>query len=322
MTHRPTRPTRRGFTAGFAALVPALCLPALAQGAAATVTLSGTAFGTLWRITLPGGDHAALRPAIVRDLAELDAEMSPWRPDSLLSRINAMPAGVARVTPEFEVVFAAAKAVGEASGGAFDPRVGPAVARWGFGPIEGPARAGRFVLDGGRLAKHGAATLDLCGIAKGRALDRLADLLRARGREDFLIDIGGELLAGGRHPEGRAWRAGIEDPRPEATGLALALPLDGAIATSGIKTQSYLLGSRRYSHIIDPRSMAPARTAGLLSVSVLAPGAMLADAWSTALMAAGPRRGPELAEVAGIDALFLFDGPAGLRHRTTGRFGA
>lgn len=107
MNHGPTRPTRRGF----AALGPALCLLAVAHATAPTVTLSGAAFGTTWRITLPADDHAALRSAIAVDLADVDAEMSHWRPDSLLSRINAMPKGATRVTPEFATEFAAAQAV-------------------------------------------------------------------------------------------------------------------------------------------------------------------------------------------------------------------
>lgn len=310
------RLTRRAFTTGLAALA---AWPA--RAASGTVTLSGPAFGTTWQVTLPDRATGPLERGIETLLARIDAGMSPWRPDSLLSTLNALPEGRTEVTPDFAHVLRAAQHLHAASQGAFDPGVGPAVAHWGFGPIAEPAAPGHFTLTGTRLTKHGAPTLDLCGIAKGHALDRVSALLHAQGHPDHLIEIGGELLASGWHPANRPWRVGVEDPRPGIPGLATTLPLTRAIATSGIKTQSYALGPRTYSHIIDPRDMAPARTGTLLSVSVLAATAMEADGWATALMAAGPDRGPHLARRHALDALFLHAAPGGLRPLTTGRAG-
>ena len=197
------------------------------------------------------------------------------------------------------------------------------MARWGFGPIRGAEGADwrALSLADDTIAKPtDGLTLDLCGIAKGRALDRIAAMLASRGEADFVVDLGGELSARGRHPSGRTWRVAVEDPRPGLEGVVEIVRLDGeAIATSGARAQSYTLGARRYSHIVDPRAGAPADNA-LASVSVIAADATTADGWATALAAAGPVAGPELARRAGLDALFLAAEGAGLTRTMTGRF--
>ncbi|WP_375687735.1 FAD:protein FMN transferase [Pseudooceanicola sp. LIPI14-2-Ac024] len=324
MTDRTIILSRRGFVTGCAALAatPALAAPPVLRGAAATETITGSAFATGWRVVLPSGPRPDLVAPIAALLAGIDAEMSPWRDDSAISSVNAMAPGVRGVSEEFAQVLAAAQALQVASGGTFDPRVGPAVAQWGFGPIHAAPGAGAFALEGGRLEKSGTATLDLCGIAKGRALDRVAGLLRAGGEGDFLIEIGGELMANGQHPDSRPWRIGVEDPRPGVAGLERGIDLvDRAIATSGLKTQSYMLNGQVYGHIIDPHDMRPVAAGPLASVSVMADSAMMADGWATALMAAGPEDGPRLAETHRIDALFLYSEPNGLRAVTTGGMG-
>ncbi|MDF0601864.1 FAD:protein FMN transferase [Psychromarinibacter sp. C21-152] len=316
------RLTRRRLLTATAATLAA---PRLALGASPVETLDGAAFGTGWRVVLPAGAGAArLRAPLKALLAEIDAEQSPWRPDSLITAFNRAPAGPVEATPETARVAAAALALAGTTHGAFDPSVGPLVARWGFGPIEGTPGGWRGLGAGdGMLEKaEDGLTLDLCGIAKGRALDRMAETLRAAGHDDFLIDLGGELTARGRHPTGRPWHAGIEDPRPGIAALAGAVTLDGtAIATSGTRANSYSAGDRLYSHIIDPAAREPI-TGALASVSVLAPTAMEADGWATALMAAGETRGPALATRHGIAALFLSATPDGLTATRTGGFDA
>ncbi|WP_299360417.1 FAD:protein FMN transferase [uncultured Paracoccus sp.] len=315
--------TRRDvLSAGLAALAA----PALARAAGPVAVLAGAAFGTGWRVTLPAGRHVDVhRGAIEALLASLDAALSPWRPDSAVSRFNAAAAGGRPVPQSTLRVTRAALDIARASAGCFDPTVGPLVARWGFGPIAGDAAA-RWTgvrVDGGHLVKEDdGLTLDLCGIGKGHALDRMAELLVERGEADFLVDLGGELLARGRHPSGRNWTVAVEDPRADRPdGMAAAvLRLNGeAVATSGTRRQGYDLGGRRISHIIDPRRRAP-RQGRLEQVSVVAADAMTADGWATALMAAGATEGPALARRAGINALFvLADEPAPVM---TGSFAA
>ena len=297
--------------------------PAVARDASPTQRIAGRAFGTDWRVNLPaGGDDPVLRRELDRLLAGIDAEMSPWRSDSRLSAVNRAIAGPQPISAEFAHVTQAALNLADVTKGAFDPTVGPAVSRWGFGPIDTQAATGwrGMTLEGDRVTKTDARlTLDLCGIAKGRALDRMGALLADMGHADFLVDLGGELLARGRHPSGRVWRVGIEDPRPGRSGLAGTIALrDRTIATSGIKANGYQSGTRRYSHIIDPMTMSPIQGA-LASVSVLSRDAMTADGWATALMAAGDS-GPDLARRHRIDALFLFAQADGLRPEVSGQF--
>jgi thiamine biosynthesis lipoprotein len=317
----PTRRTRRDFLLMGAA---AMAAPRLARADTVPVrSFGGRAFGTQWAVTLPDGTpDEALHESIDAFLLRTDRMMSPWRADSELSRFNAAPAGGLRVSPQTLQVTGAALDLARASGGAFDPTVGPLVARWGFGPIAGGDEPDWRMLAtaNGVLEKTRAdATLDLCGLAKGWALDGMGALLRRAGHHAFLLDLGGELIASGRHPEGRRWRVGIEDPRPRWDGLTASLALDNAaVATSGRKANGYTLGARRYSHIIDPASRAPV-VGRLEQVSVIARDAMTADGWATALMAAGVD-GPALAERNDIAALFLSSDSGRIYRRMTGTF--
>lgn len=301
----------------------ALCLGQPAKAAAPTRTMEGRAFASHWRITAPAEiELEQHRPAIEALLARIDQQMSPWRDDSELTRFNSSQAGCA-VSGALALVAQTALEIAQESNGWFDPTVGPLVAQWGFGPIKG-GQSGAWqglAAQGGGL--HKAApdlTMDLCGIAKGRALDLMAAHLLQIGVQDFLVDLGGELKAAGQHPSGRQWHVAVEDPRQnhDAPALALRLPSGLSVATSGFKAQSYVLGQSRYGHIIDPRRARPA-TGALASVSVLAADAMRADAWATALLAAG-EAGPQLAQEQGLAALFLSDHGGALSHIATGGF--
>lgn len=316
---------RRAFLALGAGAATALSLPAVASGIPAVRSIDGRAFGTGWSVTLPAGtEFAPLRVSIERLLAGIDNQMSPWRADSDVSRFNRSAAGPHAMPGETVYVASAALSLAKASNGIFDPTVGPLVARWGFGPISGddhPGWAGIRVEESVIAKLRGGLTLDLCGIAKGYALDRIFSLLVRAGETDFLIDMGGELAAKGRHPSGRPWRVGVEDPRPSFAGIAARLNLeDMAVATSGSRSNAYEVGSRRYSHIIDPYSRQPVESA-LASVSVIGADSMAADGWATALMAAGPAAGPELARKNAVSALFLMNNRDGLRRILTGAFG-
>ena len=259
-------------------------------------SISGSAFGTTWRIV---GPRQAALEAIRADIDALfdgiDRRMSPWRSDSTISRINAAPAGWQMADEDLVALTDSALGLAKRSAGAFDPTVGPLVARWGFGPIEGGAAPDWRGLSTGRecIGKaRGDLTLDLCGIAKGWALDRAAEIAVSAGLDQVLLDLGGEFTALGRHPAGRSWQIAIEHPIPGLTAPArLRLRAGRAVATSGLRTQSYTIGSRVYGHIIDPAKRAPTDDA-LRSVTVLAADATTADGWATALFAAGETAGP------------------------------
>lgn len=321
--------TRRHLLAAAGAAGCALAAPGLLRAAPATRHVTGAAFASDWSVTLAdNADTTRLKQRFDRLLSGIDRMMSPWRADSEISGFNVNHEETARISAETAFTAEAALAMASASDGWFDPTIGPIVARYGFGPIEGNVgpedeaapRWRSLAVEGNLLVKRAPGlTMDLCGIAKGRALDLMALELRKAGHDDFLIAISGELLSSGRHPEGRPWQVAVEDPRIEAKGAFAVLGLDNAaIATSGLRAQSYDLGGTRYSHIIDPYHARP--VAGeIASVSVIAPDAMTADGWATALTAAGTE-GPALARRRGIAALFLFHDGSGLKSESVSGF--
>lgn len=301
--------TRRAFLASTAALA------ARPSFAGETTSLGGDAFGSYWRLTLPrGGDARPAETAIRRVVARIDALMSPYRADSELSRFNRAEDGIAASAETLSVARDALDTAAE-TGGAFDPTVGPLVARYGFGPIHDAAPGSHegIRLRGDTLAKDSPdLSLDFCGIAKGYALDLMRAGLDGLGLAGYLLELGGEVAARGRHPTGRAWRVALD-----GAPLALALP-GGAVATSGLLAQSYSVGGHRYGHIIDPATAAPA-TGALVSVSVLDPKATRADALATALFAMGLDRGGAFAQAAGLDTILLARDGDALRPFFTGR---
>ncbi|SFI31383.1 FAD:protein FMN transferase [Jannaschia pohangensis] len=304
---------------GAAMLVPR------AGRAAGLRTLSGSAFGTTWRLSLPEHvDQTPIEGAIDALFRRVDEVFSPWRTDSVLSHFNTQSAGTACRNVELAAVTRSALDIAGQSDGAFDPTVGPLVARWGFGPIHhGGAPDWRGLSsDTDEVRKsHDDLTLDLCGIAKGWALDRAADLVEAHGIRDFLFELGGEFAARGRHPDARPWRIAVEIPPTIAQSQpVLRLPSGAAVATSGTWTQSYRHADNFYSHIIDPGTRMPISGA-LRSVTVVSETATLADGWATALCAAGAEAGPDLAQSIGLPALFEIETETGLRGVETARMG-
>lgn len=303
--------SRRRILIGIAGLGLLAALPAHGKDMA---RLSGRAFGTGWSVLLPGGADAAIADALVQRLADIDRGMSPFRPDSEITRFNGAAAGAMPVGPDVATVVREALAIARLSGGAFDPTVGPLVGRYGFGPMRG-ARIGDFTglaLEGTDLVKSRAGlSLDLCGIAKGYALDALADLLRAAGHTDYLIDIGGELLAAGHGPQGGPWHLGIADPL--RGGVHSTIAASGlALATSGDAINAYEVGGRRYSHTIDPHSGEPV-VSDIASASVVHASAMSADGLATAMIVLGVERGLDLANAMNLPVLYLRrDGAGGV----------
>lgn len=307
--------TRRTFLSATAATAVASALPFDAIAGEA-VTVSGRVMGTTWFAVVPPACDAATCARIVGDvLAEADALFSPWRDGTALTRMNDAADGMTVPRP-LATLVAAGLDIAARSGGAFNPAIGGIVGRYGFGPIRdrGTTAWRDLAVDGLTIAKADpAVTFDPCGIAKGHALDMAADALAAEGHRDILIELGGEIIARGRHPQGRAWRLAVERPDPAHPGIQrVVAPADGALATSGDTVNAYTVAGRRYHHIIDPRTSEPAT--GLASVSVVAASGLEADAWATALMAMGPEDGPAFAETHRLAALFVARETGGLRE--------
>jgi thiamine biosynthesis lipoprotein len=296
-----------------------LVVPLLACSAdPAPVVLRGSTMGTQWSVTYqiaPATPAAgAVQQLLESTLEQVNASMSTYRPDSEISAFNALPVGAFHaMSPAFAEVLATAQRVHRASQGALDPTVGPLVDLWGFGPeprqdavpgtSELDAARARVGLDKllhdeseGLLHKRLDQRLDFSAIAKGYGVDRLAEQLEQLGVRNYLVDIGGELRVLGQHPRGRPWRVAIESPDGASRAPARLLqPAAGAIATSGDYRNFFTLDGQRFSHVIDPETGYPVRHE-LVSVTVLAETAMLADAWATALLVLGPVRAREAAE--------------------------
>ena len=137
--------------------------------------------------------------------------------------------------------------------------------------------------------------LGLGGIAKGYIVDRAADVLKKAGVQAFLVQAGGDLYGAGRKPDGSPWVSGIQDPRgPRGSFFATIELTDHAFSTAGDYARSYVIGNRRYHHIIDPHTGYPATACR--SVTVWADDATTADGVDDAVFILGPRRGLQLVE--------------------------
>jgi thiamine biosynthesis lipoprotein len=309
----------------------------------------GCTMGTTWRVLVHGApalDRAAVAAGIQARLEEVVAQMSTWEPASDLSVFNRAPAGTSCVLPAaFAEVLACALAVASASGGAFDPTVGPIVDAWGFGPQGRPGMAGRGGLDDARarcgwrridfdaatrrLRQPGGAALDLSAIAKGYGVDRVAAWLDARGLTSHLVEVGGELKGSGVKPDGTPWWVALEHPQESAEPApmtapkhpqgherpALTVALNGlAVATSGDYQRWFAHDGQRYAHTVDPATGAPVQN-GVAAASVFHADCMTADAWSTALTVLGADAGIDCADRHGLAARLIERTPDGLRER-------
>ena len=286
------------------------------------VALNGATMGTRWSALFfmePGSDTGAIKAALQAAVDEVDRQMSTWKPESDLMRLNRAPLDRWVAVPaRLAEVLRLGLSIGKASGGAFDIGMGDAVTAWGFGPDaptpEGirAAMAERrcpahevLEIDGLRACKRAPIAIDLNGIAKGYGVDRLAEVLRGHGVSDGLVGIDGEMRAFGLRPDGEGWTIAVESPdsarRTPHSILALS---DAAVATSGDYRHWVEVRGRRLSHTMDPTRGAPLMTAPA-SVTVVARTCAEADAWATALMVLGPDAGATLARQRKLDALFL-----------------
>ncbi len=293
-------------------------------------SLHGQTMGTRYSAVFfaaPGVDEAAIGTRLYTAVDEVDRQMSNWKPDSELNRLNGAPLHQWLTVPEelFSVLDAALR-VSRQSQGAFDIGVGALVHAWGFGPGKGrmdeqrinalKAQAHRPASDvleidpaHHRVRKQAAITLDLSGIAKGYGVDRLAHCLDTLGISRYLVGIDGEMRARQTKPDGQPWVIAIEKPVRHLRDVMGVMELsDAAIATSGDYRHWVEHRDKSYAHTMDGTLQGPSSNQ-LAAVSVVASSCMLADAWATALLVLGEKAGIELARERGMDALFvLHDG--------------
>ncbi|MFC7333656.1 FAD:protein FMN transferase [Rhodocista pekingensis] len=289
------------------------------------LALAGQTMGTDWslRCHAPAGtDPAGVEAAVQAVFAGTIAEMSTWEPSSFICRFNGAPAGTTLEAPAgFRQVLAAALEVAAATDGAFDPCLAAEVHRRGFTPTpwaapgahrpQPPSAAGGWralaaATGAGteRITQPGGLWLDLSAIAKGHAVDGMGQALRALGIDCFLVEIGGEFVGAGIKPDRTPWWVALESPDGTPGGWRVAL-CGCALASSGDYRRRHALDGQPVSHIVR-RPGAADRYGDLASVSVVAADCMRADAWATALFAAGDADGLALADTHGIAALFQY----------------
>ncbi|MGR3624592.1 FAD:protein FMN transferase [Pseudophaeobacter sp.] len=294
-----------------------------------TLKFSDDTMGTTYNVIAVDKTAAlsqdAIKAAIAAELAVVNGQMSNWDPNSEISRFNSAETTEAvAISPELAKVIAAANEIHAKSGGLFDVTLGPLIEIWGFGArtaespvpsdeaiaaaqkITGQSKILSLTSDPLTLRKSLPGTsVYLAAIAKGYGVDQVAAVLKEAGLDDYMVEIGGDLVTSGLNPKGEPWRIGIERPDAGSQSVEEVVNVSGlGMATSGDYRNYFEQNGIRYSHIIDANTGRPI-THGTASVTVLAPDAMMADGWATALLAMGREPGLKLAEAEGLAVLFI-----------------
>jgi thiamine biosynthesis lipoprotein len=298
-----------------------------ASGAAARTRVERRAYLMGTRVTLAtfAVDRARglqTLERMLRGLEAVEAELSTWREESLLSAVNRQPVGEPRSAPDALCdLLLELRGWQRATGGAFDPAVGTLIAAWGL--REGvrwpsPTELAEARRDTGlehllarprpcRVTRRRAVTLDAGAFGKGAAIDRVVQTVLAGDVGIWMIDLGGQMAVGAR--DGKSWSVALAHPRRRHQA-ALHLWLEtGSLATSGGSVRDLEVGRRTVGHILDPRTGRPVSRSG--SVTVWHRSALAADVLSTALYVMGIDEGLVWAEARGVAACFLIPDPEG-----------
>lgn len=270
----------------------------------------GVVFGTTYNIVYQS--DADLQEAIMNQLMQVDASLSPFNPKSIISRINRNEA--TPVNDMFTDVFTLAQAISADTHGAFDITVAPLVNTWGFGFKQGtPPTAhvidslralvgyNKVALVKGRVTKTDARImLDCSAIAKGYGCDVVARFLRSQGIDNYMIEIGGEVVTRGVNEQRIPWRIGVTKPTDDSLSVDREIQTiinvtNKAMATSGNYRNFYYKNGRKYAHTIDPLTGYPVQHS-LLSATVLTNSCARADAYATSFMVMGMEKAKKVLE--------------------------
>lgn len=268
-------------------------------------------------------DEEILKTNIDNLLLNLNQQVSTYIPNSQISQFNqSQNTDWIKVDTDFFNIVRTAQNISKVSQGAFDISISPLVNLWGFGVEkrdaipkasqiqESIALIGYQLLelnpDQQTLKKtHSSLKIDLSAIAKGYAVDKVSDLLNARGFPNHLVEIGGELRVSGLSQADKKWRIAVEQPDLTTTIAQQGLEITNrAVATSGDYRNYFVEKGERRSHIIDPKTGYPIKH-NLASVTVLHESTILADAYATALMVMGDQKGKIFTEENNLDVLMI-----------------
>jgi len=288
----------------------------------------GVAFGTTYHITYNGTED--LQKAMEAEMDKFNSSLSTYTPTSTISRFNQSgtePFDLSKDPWMLQMVQASLH-FSELSNGAFDITVAPLVDLWGFGPKakSDPTQAKidsikQFVgykllkLEKDKLTKSDPRIqLDCGAIAGGYASDIIAGFLHKKGVDDYMVEIGGEVVLHGKNPKGGNWRIGINKPVDDSTSTnndieRLLVLTDKALSTSGNYRSFYVKDGKKYAHTIDPHTGYPVQHS-LLSATILANDCFTADGLATACMVMGVDAGLKLIESLhdqGVEAFFIYN---------------
>lgn len=286
-------------------------------------TNEGMVFGTIYKITYQS--HEDLHHDIKVALQEVDNALSPYNPNSIITRINHNEDTTLNTL--FTDVFYMAQKVSAETEGAFDITVAPLVNAWGFGfknsinidsqTIDSLCQFigyQKVKIENDKVIKDDKRLmLDCSSIAKGYGVDRVAQTLDKKGIENYMVDIGGEVFVKGKNPKMKRWRIGINKPIEDSLSVNQELQTileitDAAMATSGNYRKFYYKNGKRYAHTIDPRIGYPIQH-NILSATVIAKDCTTADAYATAFMVMGLEKAKAYCERhPELDAYFICTG--------------
>ena len=285
-------------------------------------TIRGLTMGTSYNITYKGKDPKSVQKAVDEVLEQVNQSLSTYIPNSTISKVNGLDT-VCSVDQHFINVYNEALNVYKATNGAFEPTIAPLVNAWGFGfknyenvdssMIDSLMQFVGFdkvKLSGNTLIKNSPyIQIDFSAIAKGYGVDVVAAKIKELGYNDYLVEIGGEVIASGLNKNNLAWNLGIEEPKREEHGLfAQVLLEDQALATSGNYKNYRIENGETFVHTIDPRTGYSSKHK-LLSASIVSNTCMRADAFATAFMVLGLDEAKKISEKPknNIDVFLIYE---------------
>lgn len=288
----------------------------------------GFAYGTMYSIIYESPDGKDYQEEITAKFQEYTMIFSPYEKESTISKVNNNLD--VKLEPEFITCFERAMEVSKITNGAFDITAGSLINAWGFGPDERKKMTPEIVeslklntgyqkiqIKNKKIQKEiPEMKLDMNAISKGFTSDLIGNFLEEKGCTNYMVEIGGEVVARGKNAKQKTWTIGISKPDEDllvsTTDLQAKLQLPNlAMATSGNYRNFYIEDGKKYAHTIDPKTGYPVQHS-LLSATVLANDCMTADAFATAFMVLGMEPGVEIArQVPGIEVFFIYADDSG-----------
>lgn len=292
------------------------------------ISNEGFIYGTVYHTTYESPNGRDLQKGIEAVLNELNKSMSTFDSTSTISKVNKNED--TELDKYFLTIFNKAQEISEITDGAFDITVAPMVNAWGFGfkhkeqvtpklidSLKDLVGYQKVWIENGRLVKENPNTmLDCSAIAKGFASDLAGQYLKEKGCQNYMVEIGGEVVAKGKNAKGKYWSIGISKPDDNeffsGQKLKAIMQLNGkALATSGNYRNYYVEDGVKYAHTINPKTGYPVQHS-LLSTTVLADDCMTADAYATAFMVSGLEKSIEIANAKNdLEVYFIYSDEEG-----------